>query len=160
MSHTRRETVIETRESGVVAAVSPIAVITELEAVRLDDFEELIIYWQVTAGMVGSTPQLRLTLQRALVRDADPAIDAHWDALLKFNAITTAPAEQVALLPRVPTQPAVVGVDTWTRTDEGLSNTQVVIGRFYDRLRVLEQVTGSAITQPATYSLHLTGALR
>ena len=129
MSDTRRETVIEACESGGAAAVTPVAVISELEAVRLDEFEELLIYWQVTAGMVGSSPQLRLTLQRALVRDADPAVDAHWDAILKFAGITTTPSEQVAVLPRVPTQPVVLGSSTWTRTDVGL------------------------------YSLHLTGAL-
>ena len=123
MSDTRRETVIEARESGGAAAVTPVAVISELEAVRLDEFEELLIYWQVTS------PQLRLTLQRALVRDADPAVDAHWDAILKFAGITTTPSEQVAVLPRVPTQPVVLGSSTWTRTDVGL------------------------------YSLHLTGAL-
>ncbi len=157
MGDVRRETVIENQNSGTTAGTTQVGVVETVEAVGLGEFRELLVYWEVTQGMIGTSPTLRLLLQRALVPRPDRDTDAHWDDIFKFDEITTAAEQQVTVLPNMLVATGVTATTGWDRATGALSDAQAHPGYFGDRLRVLEIISGSGITQAAIYSLHLTG---
>ncbi len=157
MGDVRRETVIENQSSGTTAGTTQVGVIETVEAVGLKDFRELLVYWEVTQGMVGTTPELRLLLQRAVVARPDPDNDDHWDDFIMFNEITTTTRRQATRVPIPTVMFDIKDTATWTADTGTLADFEVRPGHYGDRLRVLEVISGSSITQPAIYSLHLTG---
>jgi hypothetical protein len=153
----RRETVIDDQSSGTTAGTTQVGVVETVEAVGLGEFRELLVYWEVTQGMIGTSPTLRLLLQRALVPRPDPDTEAHWDDMFKFDEITTAAGQQVTTLPAALIATSVTATIGWDRATGGLSDANVRPGSWGDQLRVVEIISGSGITQAAIYSLHLTG---
>jgi hypothetical protein len=153
----RRETVIENQDSGTTAGTTQVGVVETVEAVGLAEFRELLVYWEVTQGMIGTSPTLRLLLQRALVPRPDPDTDAHWDDIFKFDEITTAADEQVTTLPNTLVATGITATTGWNRATGGVNDATSHPGKWGDRLRVVEIISGSGITQAAIYSLHLTG---
>ena len=157
MGDVRRESVLDNRSSGTTAGTTQVGVVETVEAVGLGEFRELLVYWEVTQGMIGTTPTLRLLLQRALVPRPDPDTDAHWDDAFKFDEITTAAEQQVTVMPDTLVATGITATTGWDRATGGLSDATSHPGRWGDRLRVLEIISGSSITQAAIYSLHMTG---
>lgn len=157
MGFTRRETVIAARTTGTTAGTFVVDVINSIGRESLDTFRDLLLYWEVTQGMVGTTPELRLAVQRAIVPDPVQATDGHWDDLFVFDEITTTAQQRIAILPAAIFATAVTPVMGWDRATGGLADYTGHPGLYGDRLRIVEIISGSDLTQAAIYSLHLNG---
>ena len=161
MGRTKQETLVSTRTSETTGT-AVVATPTLLEGVPLDEFGELLIYLQVTTALVGTSPTMRIYLQRAVVPNPDESIDAHWTDIYCFLEITPASSqEEVVLFPIRPWGPTVQEIASWGFPREVATQVprEAYVGHWGSRIRIVEKM-GGTVTTAAVYSIHATGVLR
>lgn len=152
----RRQTVV-TRTTGA-ATVTNVASLTQIGDLNLDLFDEIRVYIDVTTALLATGPNLILYFQRAVVPSPVFTTDAHWDdfyALGGLNAVS----QKVISLPIYRSDPSgAAGASlSGDRNMVSLGSDSVKWGHWGDRIRILEQVVGTTITQNGVYVVHLTG---
>lgn len=161
MKRTKRGALVSARTSATTGT-SVVATPTLLAGVPLDEFEELLVYLNVTTPLVGTTPTMRIYLQRAVVPNPNPATDAHWDDFFCFLEITPASSQAViAVFPVRPWGAVVRELATWDlgRDMAAQAPSEAKLGHWGDRIRIVEKM-GGTITQAAIYNIFATGVLR
>ncbi len=129
--------------------------------IPLSIVDELFIYVHLTVALVGTSPTMNLYLQRAVVPDPDPTVDADWTDFYAFFQITTSLSEFVATIPvydmgYVSNSP---GANQRNRVHATLAANTQITGHWGDRIRIVEKMGGTVTTQ-AVYDVVFTAIVR
>ena len=153
-----REKVVSARSSATVAGNTVAKTVKNIDGHPLLYFDELLVYLDLNTPLVGTSPTFDIYLQRAAVADPVDATDAHWSDIGAFPTSTTGLQETV-----MPLGYAQVAADTelttGTRGRDGLGITpgRTRPGHWGDRIRVVEKIGGTAISQAAIYDVTFVG---
>ena len=153
---TKREKVISAKTSATSGTSTP-RIVESVNNVPLDEFEELLIYLNVTTALIGTAPTMDIYLQRAIAPNPAVATDADWEDIYAFPQVVAALVEHITHLPvQRGEAPETATGHSHVRTLDTLIADSVRVGHWGDQIRIREKI-GGVVTTEAVYDLSITG---